>query len=246
MPRNSSNTFFAGYRVGRDIDRVEFFGEHLPARIVTVSDCLGALVPHSWATLWPRMADVERVKLVEENGFDAAVIPEMRAIVDQLNRTDELLWPDYVQTVDGVRRVTEVDARLRGGVPRVLGVGLSSEAFEILEREARENERREGTLFRHLEKQIPIPPGGTVLGWEPVCFSWGSLACSWHCNGLAKDFVSRMSARPNQHGFIDDLDLALSFCKLVIDENLGEPELWLPWLVVDYTAALTPGTTVVR
>lgn len=83
-----------------------------------------------------------------------------------------------------------------------------------------------------------MPSGGTVLGFEPRLSDDWDLACSWHCNALAAKFVTRTGLKPNAFGMIDDFGTAQEFSRVIAREGLGEPGLWLPWLVVDYTSEI--------
>ena len=72
--------------------------------------------------------------------------------------------------------------------------------------------------------------------FEPLGFEYGGAdAHSWVCNGLEQTCFERTGARPNAYGLLDDLALARAFCADATREQLGEPVLWLPWALLDYS-----------
>jgi hypothetical protein len=94
-----------------------------------------------------------------------------------------------------------------------------------------------------VKRDQPLAAGGTVLGFEPLVAN-GGLACSWLCNGLARDAAEKLGVQTNPHGLIENLEDAARVVTYIRKDGHAEPGLWLPWLLVPYDApSQTMGNT---
>lgn len=86
-----------------------------------------------------------------------------------------------------------------------------------------------------LERNVPLEPGGTVLGFEPLSYHHG-IECSWLCNSLERSAEAALGIRPDpDSGLLSDVEDAVRVVEHISQDDVGaEPGTWLPWLVVRY------------
>lgn len=86
-----------------------------------------------------------------------------------------------------------------------------------------------------LERNAPLEPGGTVLGFEPVSYQ-RAIECSWLCNSLERVVEAALGIRPDADtGLLSAVDDAVRVVEHISLDDVGaEPGTWLPWLVVGY------------
>ena len=91
-----------------------------------------------------------------------------------------------------------------------------------------------------LERNVPLEPGGSVVGFEPMSYEYG-LEHSWICNGLETHAHSRLGVRPDpETGLLPSYHDGSMVAELVNGDQIGsEPGIWLPWLVVRYPVELS-------
>jgi hypothetical protein len=116
---------------------------------------------------------------------------------------------------------------------RLLGLALPEDLVPAFLEEAKPipNEGDIG-FYTCLTSDRQIEPGGDPLGWEILGFDRGFH--SWLCNGLEKDVFQALGIRPATNGLIQSAADAKQAAEYCDQEGLGEPVLWLPWLIVEY------------
>jgi hypothetical protein len=85
----------------------------------------------------------------------------------------------------------------------------------------------------------PLADGGTPLGHEVLVASVGCTFNSPQSRHIdEKELLRDAGVVPNANGLIDSLEDALACCRLLepaAAEARDESDLWLPWLIVEYT-----------
>lgn len=237
MTTDTEHCSFAGYVVVQDVPYQPYFGGPLPAVVTSISSCQTASIPDvSWLS-WGNVTAEQRESARRAFELSEERATELTTVVDRLFAENEICWPRYLQSDEAVRAILALlpsTARFR-----VIGVAMHESLVAELVELVADVPSAARSLVAAIETRRPLPPGGTTLGFEPLCTDYdGTPSCSWLCNGLIAPFVARCQSTPNANGLVDDFASADAFCRIVADEELGEPGLWLPWLLVDYTAHL--------
>ncbi len=234
---SASELVFGSYLLTRRVPPPARDASLLPPQLVTTSGCLVPFFPDIWAfSSEPEMPGraEERAEWTRMLGLATPTSAEPLCLTMLESR--ELLWPRFIQSDAAVR--TFLSAIRPTFEPIVLGLALHRDLVPRFAEESSVGENDDQTLVGALRKDKPPPSGGVMLGFEPLGFEYGaSDAHSWVCNELERTFLERTHAKPNAHGLIDDVELARTFCDDVTREELGEPLLWLPWALIDYSRA---------
>lgn len=224
---------FGGYLITSRAPRPSKGADLLPPQLVTASGCLAPFFPDVWAFESPRRTP-KREEWTRAFGLEgaASVEPLCVALLD----SREILWARFIQSDSAVRKLLHAIGPTFE--PIVLGLALHGDLVSEFADEESIGAREAETLVGALRRNALPPDDGVMLGFEPLGFEYGAAdAHSWICNGLERPFFDRTQARPNSYGLIDDFELARTFCVDVTREELGEPVLWLPWALIDYSRA---------
>jgi hypothetical protein len=107
-------------------------------------------------------------------------------------------------------------------------------AEEFIRTEKKDVKIGERGIYESLAlREAPIP-GGTVLGYEPMCYDF-SLDHTWLCYELHTEAAKRWNIKPNALGFIDIEEDAQKVVDLANELGAGNG-WWLPWLILRYSA----------
>ena len=227
---------FVGFVITRDVARLPFFGGPLPPSLPTVSRCIAPAIPGTWCVSWTKAGAAERTEAANALGLASDARETLVPVVDRLFEESALDF-DFIRTEDAVRAILDV---VRGSPAlRVIGVALPADCVdELLAEVGRDADASSQAVAAALAAHRAPPSGGTALGYEPLCADSLALPMhSWLCNALVPILEQRLGAVTNEHGLIADRDTAITLCRIFTEEELGEPGLWLPWLLIDYTAA---------
>ncbi len=203
-------------------------GGLLPATVRTLSSCLASIGFEYW---WNSENAAEAVEF--------GVPPErIDSLVEwYLPRFDDALGAPNVAF--GTSVISDfVDAF----VPNpegliILGCALAEpDADNILVNHAAPEGHGEYGIYQLLKRGQSIEPGGTTLGFEPLCYEYG-LEHSWLCNQLQGEAHTRLGITPDpQTGLLDTYEEAKAITDWISRGEVGaEPGLWLPWMIVEYS-----------
>jgi len=237
-----SQIIAAGFLLVKPVSRPAWVSSTLmPEYLVSASACICPRFPGSYAISWCGDPPAERATAFDNIGLE----PEKREAATKW-ATDAFEtaygWPAVFFTLDSAR-----DARARffpNGELVVLGLGLPAQYHETFVREATPPpqqpgfapEGKSGCLIA-VEMNRPLPPGGTVLGYEPMNMMRGQLDHSWLCNHLEQYAADHLDIRAGSSGFIESLSEASRCCDGIEGAGVGaEPGRWLPWLLARYPA----------
>lgn len=229
--------FFGGYLVTQRVARPpQMSPELLPARLLTASPCIANFVPDTWSLDWTNTTDGERQKTAGDLGLDRATRAAVtRHVTDGFNE-NKFGWPNVIMS-------TEALVGLMGALPTArewcaLGVALHRDHLqEFLEENVPPNGTAPAGVYELLVQRLSLPPGGTVLGFEPLGFELGGRPHSWLCNHLETKCFRALGIRPAANGFLETEDEAERVAAHISSDEVGaEPVQWLPWLIFDYTA----------
>lgn len=87
-------------------------------------------------------------------------------------------------------------------------------------------------IYKTLTLRQPPKAGGTILGYEPLCYFYG-LDHTWLCNELHRDANYRWRMKPNRYGFLDRYEDAQKVADTALDVG-AEDGLWLAWCIIQY------------
>ena len=235
MPMSQDEFRAGGYLLVRPSTRDDEFmaADLLPRKILSLSSCLCDIALEYW---WN-----------EENVADAAGFGVSQDRLSELTR-----W--YLEQFDtrlgapGVGYSVEV---LREFVARfvpsatdlvILGAGVApADSARLRSDYPVLPGRGKYGVYDMIERNLPLEPDGTVLGFEILSYEYG-LEHSWLCNALERAAAERLDVIPNSRGFIGSYEEAASVAEYANREEIGaEPGLWLPWLVVRYPLTSAKG-----
>ncbi|MBN2193313.1 MAG: hypothetical protein JW751_10900 [Polyangiaceae bacterium] len=231
--RDLSGFVFGGYLVTRPVERAELSKAGLLLeRVTTASDCLAKFLPDTWALSWS--ADEERrAECVAAFGIELERVNQLVSLVDDLFNAQRVLWARFVTDMDAVASI------LRAAAPKndcvLLGLALHESLVDSFVKDVGEVQAPESMIVGQLTKRLPIPEGGTLLGYEILGFELGATnAHSWLCNNLHETLADRHGERPGPLGLLTDYSTADRWADEATREQPGEPLLWLPWALVQF------------
>src|SRR5690606_13395010 len=167
-------------------------------------------------------------------GFDQGSLAELTRHVTLGFDEGKFGWPNVIKSSDVLISLMNVLPDSRRWI--ALGLALHrNHAAAFLEGNAPAQGEGAGGVYEMLAQRLPTPPGGVILGFEPLGFEHGAQPHSWLCNGLEQECFRSLGIRPNGSGFLgpDDADAAIAHISK--DEVGAEPVEWLPWMLLDYT-----------
>ena len=116
----------------------------------------------------------------------------------------------------------------------LVGVALRKDLVGAFLREAREQYGGNTSELVEAIKQDRNPePKGKILGYD-IHGDGIAESHSFLCHGLETDLNKEFSVNLNPHGLIDDGGGALRFSDWIMEKDLGEHCLWLPWRLDRY------------
>jgi hypothetical protein len=187
-------------------------GDQLPPGALTVSHCLAAVAPDTWALEWVDTAPAERNALAAECGISPEDLPEVVAwATDRLGRT--FGWPHVFLELDAA---LEFRRRFLPDGFRVLQIALPEDFVASFLAMAAPPPQQPGYapngetgVYEALFKQVRGVPAGERRGFEVLGYDrYGGGFHSFRCNALEVDFVN-LGTSFNQWGLIDDEAQAL-------------------------------------
>jgi hypothetical protein len=205
---------------------------------VSLTPCLATLFPNALPWAWSE----EQREQVDENavlvGYPEERVGEVCDVIQAAAVRGEIADYSFVQTIEtarALRRLLPRDTALM-----VVGCGLHLDDVPAFVTACTGKEAPEPHLPSVLSAKRAFPAGGAVLGFELLVTYEGLInEHSWICNGLDNSFRYR-GGQTTPLNQIESRELALDWSgKLNRGEINGEPGLWLPWLLVDYTALLS-------
>ncbi len=228
---------FGGYLVTQRVVRPsQMSPELLPPRLLTASPCIANCVPDTWSLDWTTTTDRERQKAAAELGLDEGTVAAVTSHVTEGFDKSEFGWPNVVTSTEALVGLVKVLPTSREWV--ALGLALHRNHLQTFLDENRPPEGAAASgVCQLLNQRLSLPPGGTVLGFEPLGFEFGGQPHSWLCNHLEVACFRALGIRPAANGFLETEDDAERVTAHISSDEVGaEPVLWLPWMILDYTA----------
>ena len=226
-----------GYFLLKSVSRQMWMAvDLLPEEILSLSECISPSVQIYWG--W------------HENGQAAARqfgVPEdkLAGLREWLTLGEKVHFSNVFFSVSAAQ---EFAAEFLSGIDHVhlIGIGLPHVLVDdflqanpqtVYNANEGKHEPAEYGINALLHKGEPLSPGGQVLGYEVLSYSY-ALGHSWLCSSLEREMHTLFGIRPNVRGFIDTLEEAMQvYGWIAEDEQKGhraEPEPYYPWLVVEY------------
>ena len=227
---------FAGYLITRPVARPAGMDSSLiPERILTASSCFACVLPDTWALSWGNVTEEERREALRMFGIAEKRFADLARDVDAIFHRGAIVFPSLIVDEEAARELWTWTKGCEDAI--VLGLGLPMQLVpRFLEDQGRFRNPPPDPISV-LEQRRPMPSGGELRGFELLASDPpGTFSHTQICNGLEKDLLERHGAHLNAFGLIDDLALAQRWATEITREKLGEPLLWLPWAVFDYSA----------
>lgn len=232
-----------GYFLLKSVSRQMWMAaDLLPEAVLSLSECISPSVQIYWGWHENGQAEARRFGVPED---------KLAGLRDWLTLTKKVEFSNVFFTTDAAR---EFAAEFLTGIEQVhlLGIGLPHGLVEpflhanpqqIYSANEGQYQSAEYGTNAMLRKGEPLSPGGQVLGYEVLSYSY-AIGHSWLCSGLEREMHTLFGIRPNARGFIETYDEAMRVYKWIAeDEQQGqraEPEPYYPWRVVDYPLKATP------
>ncbi len=205
----------------------------LPDPFFSASD-LCEFLPGAWAYSWVKTESKERVLKAREFGIREERITQIVTWVTAKHLNHELGWVFVFYSRELARQFVQVFEIPRDDLV-LFGIGLHPRHLKAFEEDARMAPPIDaGGVYEMVSREVPLPPGGTICGFEPLVYDRGGLH-SWLCCYAHKEASKKYSIRPNQFGFISDFDDACRISEALTDGILpAEPGTYFPWLIAVY------------
>ncbi len=215
--------------------------ELLPETILSASSCICPFVPGTWAIAWCSHSRSERASQALRFGFSEDSLDNLISTVTLIaSDASNYGFPNVCFSIEAAVALVQT------ALPDVPGLvlfelGLHQDYVDVFCKEAAPPASPPGFapvgengVLSAVRRNTQLSGTGRLLGFEPVVFD-ASLSCSWLCNGLEREVASILGVRPNEHGFLSDLESARRSVTYISRPDVGaEPGLWLPWLLVEH------------
>jgi len=224
-----------GFYITRLLQKPHGLGELLPESLITLSPCLGELLPDSWAFSWASHSDSDRVAAVQKLGLTPDVVPFICEFVNAAFATQELGWPSVWQSATVARNLL-ADPRIadRGFLLLELAIPEDFAATLLAELAPASGEGDSG-LFAKLKTATPAQSSAASLGWELLGVETGGSCHSWLCNSIQNDAQQRLGVRPGPFGLLESEQDARAVLGLIANGLGAEPVPWFPGLLSKVT-----------
>jgi hypothetical protein len=213
-------------------------GDRLPPGELTVSHCLAAVAPDTWAIEWVAMSDPDRTAAAARCGIAEDQLP---AVVPWATErfANGFAWPHAFLDIGAAQ---EFRHRFLPAAFRLLQIALPEHlvpSFLALAAPPPQQPCYAPTGASSAYEALRMPRlglasgerrGFEVLGYE----RHGGTFHSFRCNYFERDFA-KLGAAFNRWGLIDDEAVALKCAECSSNPELGTcADAWHPWLVVEH------------
>ncbi|MEO1333657.1 MAG: hypothetical protein AAFV32_09090 [Myxococcota bacterium] len=207
--------------------------ELLPDEILTVSDCINDMAPHTWAIDWSTDSAESRVEHASKFGIEPGRLAELQRWATQALDDGMIGWPGTLLELDDAVRFVQAYVREPRAV--VCGIGLSADLRSSFLEEAKPGQNEGATgVYLAIKRGHSPADGGRSLGFDVLGWEFGAFH-SYLCNGLENHFQKEFGIIPNSAGRFDTEAEARTCADCAnLEETGAEPGLWLPWEVRVY------------
>lgn len=207
----------------------------LPETILTVSACMCQQHP-TIDFLWGKSRKKKQNYALELN-TSSEVLDEMENWVEENFRNQRFLFPQVFTTVQLAKEFQAKFLDHLDGL-KVVGMGLPeqfvNDYLDEEETHLKPKEDQYGVEQCLMSRTEIDPQFNEMLGYEVLGFESG-IFHTYLCNHLEKDFDDAFSFSLNNHGFIQNLEKAITYCDYSNNEEIETEEvLWLPWAIFNY------------
>ena len=239
MTQEAETDFIAGgYFITKAIEppvwRTTTDAELLPARLITLSNCLTGFAPDDWALEWVQYTAENRLEKAARFGLTAETLPALTHwVTEQFNKA-EIGWPNLFYTVNTARQFKNQFLPASQDLV-LLGLGLDPALVDgFLEKVKPPEGIGAAGVYEALGQKQKLETGGEFLGFDFLGFDTGAFH-SWLCNLSAREVYTATGIRPNDWGLFSKPEEAKTLAQYAGRPGVSlEPATWLPWLVVKY------------
>lgn len=196
-----------------------------PARLLTITSCLGSTTPEYWNNAWT------------DYGVEAERIHELQAwVVEHFDIHIGLpnVFFSLELALQFVHQFFPFDPEIV-----ILGCGLHHDVvpdFLVTNDQSRPGERVEG-MSTMLRTGRPLAAGGELLGFEVLGKEYASLhswVCDWVYREIVEEGYSKFGVRPNRYGLLPSFAEAAQYAAYGNTFGFEGVDNWWPWLIVQY------------
>jgi hypothetical protein len=208
-----------------------------PGKIITLSTCLTATLPHNWAYEWVGVTDEERKRRAEVWGLHDSDLNEFIKWATERQRAGKIGYPHTLLTLD-----TATDLLRRFQIKRngwhLLGLGLrrDSAASFVAEYAPRHENELLMVIAQAISEGNALDRSGQVIGYEVLAWEVDGFH-SWFCSLSEKDVSDELGIHPEPNGLLDSYEDATKVASAAAQPHDAAPfgpVAWYPWAVVSY------------
>jgi hypothetical protein len=212
----------------------------LPNPIISVSTCLCPQFPGSYAIEWCTDSEESRARAFEAVGIP----PDRRQTARQWATkafNSEFGWETPFYSIEAARTARR-DFFPPSSEVQLIGLALPREHRAAFLAATKPPDPTEGYApvgasghFTMAERNLPVAPGGQILGFEPLNIEGGQIDHSWLCNDLHTHYAQALGIKPNAAGFIATAPEAQRCCDDINTGAIGaEPGPWFPFALISF------------
>ena len=216
----------------------------LPDLIVSTSSCLAEFIPDSWCIKWADGPFVEENYDERLELFNVVKGKALQMAAEATKRFDkDFVWPNVWFGLDQPRQF--IHEYLANDPKRaLLGLGIDGSNLGLFLKLTSPPPQEPGFgqvaapgVHSAAAAHRSMASGGKVIGYEVrnCDRSYGSLSCSWLCNGLHVDMWQKFGIGVNENGLFNSYGDAVNCVNYIRLPTTGaEPGEWFPLVVVQY------------
>jgi hypothetical protein len=222
-----NNYYNAGYILIKLCDRASYINSNIipNEKILSASDCVCKSYPNFILTK-PKK---DQKSYKKELDLDDEKFQYMIKWLTEKSKSGMVTYDGIFSNIDDAKMFKDLFLSQVTDI-QLIGLNLPKKSFGIFI----ESIHFEAGVIDQLKHKNPVDPNGLILGHEILGSEGGSNFHSYLCNSLEEDYAEKFNFQVNQYGLITSLEESDTFAKYSNDNQLGEPVIWLSWLLIKY------------
>ena len=226
--------YLAGYYLVEGLPRPPQMAPFLPPMLWTISSCLCAIYPDSWALSWVTHTPVDRAAMQARLGLDTEAFRALQAEMDAAFDQQRFGWPNVWLDRPAAEQFQRQHLT---AIPHVKLLAIALPA-PYLDPCLRDSTPTPGSgacgLYQMLSRRIKLTDQTGALGYESLGVEVGGSFHSFLCNYLEVPYQQELHVHFNDYGLIAGYADAVRAADYTNLATTGaEPVPWYPWLVVE-------------
>jgi hypothetical protein len=229
--------YLAGYYLVDGLPRPSQMASFLPAMLWSISSCLCAIYPDTWALSWVTQTPVDRSAMQAHLGLDAEDFGTLQAQTDAAFEQQYFGWPNvWLERA----AAEQFQRQYLAAFPQVklLSLALPAAYLEDFLRSSTPAPGQ-GVAGPHqmLSRRIKVAgsaANASARGYEILGAEVGGSFHSFLCNYLEVPYQQQLQVRFNDYGLIADYADAVRAAEFTNLPTTGaEPVPWYPWVLIE-------------